>query len=188
MERIIAIVVTYNRLDLLKQCIEGIRCQTRKPEQILVINNSSTDGTFEWLLEQNDLKVITLKNCGSAGGYYEGIKEAFESQFDWFWLLDDDVIPFPNALEIEMKYSKISKCINAPKVDLNGNRMLWQGYIDEASGFIIQYEDEFYRNKDWVEVNYGCFEGMLISREIVAKIGFPKKEFFIVGDDITMVI
>lgn len=184
MEKIAAIVVTYNRLELLKQCIEGVRSQTRKLDQIIVVNNSSTDGTSEWLLKQPDLMVINVRNCGSAGGYYEGIKWAYEAKFDWFWLLDDDILPLPYALEIELKFSKISKCINSPKIDLRGNRMLWQGYIDEASGFIIQYKDEFQKNKDWIEVNYGCFEGMLISRDIVARIGFPKKEFFIMGDDI----
>lgn len=49
--RIAAVVVTYNRLDLLKECINSIRQQTRKLDEIIVVNNSSTDGTLEWLNE-----------------------------------------------------------------------------------------------------------------------------------------
>ena len=40
-----AIVVTYNRLSLLKECIHGILSQTKKADNIIVINNQSTDGT-----------------------------------------------------------------------------------------------------------------------------------------------
>ncbi|MEJ5305671.1 MAG: glycosyltransferase [Ignavibacteria bacterium] len=183
--RVAAIIVTHNRLNLLKQCIENVKNQTHKLDEIIVVNNSSNDGTKEWLDNQSDLTVINQENLGSAGGYYTALKYAYEKGHDWFWLLDDDVIPFNNALEKELKYSSISGCINAAKIDKSGKRIPWEGYFDEASGFLFQYdEDEFYNEKDWREVNFGCFEGMLISREVISKIGLPNKEFFIIGDDI----
>ena len=50
-KKIIAIVVTYNRCELLKRCIEYLNNQVLKPDEILVINNGSTDGTSEMLKE-----------------------------------------------------------------------------------------------------------------------------------------
>ena len=72
--KIATVVVTYNRLELLKDCIESLRNQTRKIDEIFVINNSSTDGTEEWLSRQNDLTTITQPNTGGAGGFYTGTK------------------------------------------------------------------------------------------------------------------
>lgn len=195
---ICAIIVTKDRKNLLIDCLNGVLSQTLKVDSIILIDNNSNDDTRDFLTLNkiltnksygiiNEVKIIYKKlekNLGSAGGYYEGLKLALESDCNWFWLLDDDVEPIPNALENIVKYISISDLINVSKTDIIGKRISWQGYIDEASGFIIQYEDEFYKNKDWCVVNYACFEGMLISRKLIDKIGLPKKEFFFVGDDI----
>ena len=77
-----AIVVTYNRLSLLKECIHGILSQTKKADNIIVINNQSTDGTGEWLATQ-PVTTITQENKGGAWGFFTGIKSAYESGADW---------------------------------------------------------------------------------------------------------
>ncbi|MBK6915081.1 MAG: glycosyltransferase [Ignavibacteriales bacterium] len=97
--KITAVVVTYNRLELLKQCIESIRNQTQKLDKIIVVNNDSIDGTFEWLNSQEDITHINQKNLGGAGGFYTGIKTAYNNGFDWIWCMDDDGLPEINALE-----------------------------------------------------------------------------------------
>ena len=63
---IIAVVVTYNRMELLKR---NIRClQQNKPiSSIVIVNNGSTDGTTEWLAAQEGLTVINQTNVGGAG-------------------------------------------------------------------------------------------------------------------------
>ena len=72
--RIAAVVVTFNRIDLLKSCIDSLQNQSRKLDEIIIVNNSSTDGTFEWLNEQRNLTVITQSNSGSISGRYTDIK------------------------------------------------------------------------------------------------------------------
>ena len=96
---IAAVVITYNRLDLLKEVLESVGRQTLKPAKIIVINNGSTDGTKEWLASQSDLHVIVQENTGSSGGQYTGIKTAYDLGFDWIWTMDDDVIHTPHCLE-----------------------------------------------------------------------------------------
>ena len=71
---IATVVVTYNRLTLLKECIDGLRKQTYMIDEIIIVNNCSTDGTLEWLNGQKNLTVITQENLGIADGLYTGMK------------------------------------------------------------------------------------------------------------------
>ena len=57
--------------------------QSRAPDEILVVNNASTDNTLS-LLSQFDIQVLTQENLGSAGGWYAGLDYAVNNDFD-FW-------------------------------------------------------------------------------------------------------
>src|SRR5690606_21383745 len=96
---ITAAIVTYNRLDYLKQLISALKSQSRVPDRIVVINNSSTDGTADYLRQNPDIEVITQGNYGSSGGQFTAAKYCYESGSEWIWLMDDDVIPAINCLE-----------------------------------------------------------------------------------------
>src|SRR5437868_3615751 len=99
MEKVIAVVVTYNRKKMLSECIEALRHQTHPIDKILVINNGSIDSTESWLKKQTDVEFITQKNLGSAGGFHRGIRKAYKDSYTWIWLMDDDGYPKENALE-----------------------------------------------------------------------------------------
>ena len=91
--RIVAVVVTYNRLALLTGLIERLR-QVPECDEILVVDNASTDGTGEWLAAQSDVVGHTLPtNTGGAGGFHEGLRLAMERGADLAWLMDDDGKP-----------------------------------------------------------------------------------------------
>ncbi|CUS77394.1 Glycosyltransferase, GT2 family [Candidatus Kryptonium thompsonii] len=134
-----AVVVTYNRKNLLLECLEAIRRQTRPVDAIYIIDNASTDGTPEVLKENgyipelppfnlsepyeiehkisnlvdgnpvNVFYVRMYENTGSAGGFYEGVKRGYERGYDWLWLMDDDGLPEKDCL------MNLYKCTN----DLN---------------------------------------------------------------------
>lgn len=97
--KVAAVVVTCNRLDLLKRCLDAVRGQTRRPDEIIVVNNGSTDGTDDWLTSQDDLVVVTQDNGGGAGGQHAGIEEALRRACDWAWCMDDDGVPAADALQ-----------------------------------------------------------------------------------------
>lgn len=66
------VIVTYNRLELLKECLQHVFMQTYAADQVVVVNNNSTDGTYEYLEQaqkgNNNLQVFHLKeNIGGAG-------------------------------------------------------------------------------------------------------------------------
>ena len=56
------VIVTYNRLTLLKEAVEALRQQTYLNQQIIIVNNGSTDSTAEWLQKQKDI-VIMYSAC-----------------------------------------------------------------------------------------------------------------------------
>lgn len=182
--KIAAVVVTYNRLELLKKCVEAIRNQSRKLDEIIVINNSSSDGTLEWLNEQTDLTVITQENSGSAGGQYTGIRTAHEKKYDWIWSLDCDVVPMQNVLE-KLIYSENFKFeqigfLTSNILDRN-NKV---SYINIP--YIKTFSDvlESLTINRSIEVISSSFGSVLFNRKAITKVGYPIPDFFIWGDDV----
>lgn len=58
MEKIAAVIVTYNRLELLKECLQAVQEQSKKVYSIVVVNNASTDGTTEFLETIDDARLV----------------------------------------------------------------------------------------------------------------------------------
>lgn len=189
-EKIAAVVVTFNRKELLKECLAGVLNQVYPIDKVFIVDNNSTDGTPEFLKKEGFLNNELIKylrlseNTGSAGGFHEGVKMAYEEGADWVWFLDDDVSPRPDCLKIMLYYKHISKCMHPSKFDVNGQEFFWESIFDVAMGRVTFIPNTSFKNgKDFTFVNVGCFEGMFIHRDIVSKIGFPDKRFFIGGDD-----
>ena len=116
--KITAVVVTYNRLELLKHGIECLRKQ-RQLSKIIIVNNGSTDGTTEWLKgiggmasqvstasKEPNIDVINQENVGGSGGFYTGIKAAFDDGADWIWCMDDDVFGLSISMSLTLAYCR----------------------------------------------------------------------------------
>jgi GT2 family glycosyltransferase len=99
--RVVAVVVTWNRRDLLVESLAALRAQTHRPARIVVVDNASTDGTTELLRrDHHDLELVHLtRNIGGAGGFAAGIEVALTHEPDLVWLLDDDTVPTSTAAE-----------------------------------------------------------------------------------------
>jgi rhamnopyranosyl-N-acetylglucosaminyl-diphospho-decaprenol beta-1,3/1,4-galactofuranosyltransferase len=100
--RIAAVVVTYNRCALLEGCLDALIRQDRPLDEILVIDNASTDSTREMLKQKYAGKITHVRmeeNLGGSGGFYEGFRLAYEKGYDWIWVMDDDVEPAADALK-----------------------------------------------------------------------------------------
>ncbi len=206
-----AVVVTYNRKDLLIKCIQSLISQTTKPEAIYIIDNCSTDNTPELLQQHNYLtmlpenisqtyqstttieniliKYIRLtENLGGAGGFYHGVKEAYTDGYDWIWIMDDDAFPTPTCLEELVPYYNLEDTVALAslKVDLDDNILYHhRGYFNFNHGLPIQehitYEDTQTQTTD---IDMASFVGLLVHRRAISQIGYPKKEFFIHTDDL----
>lgn len=186
MNNIAIIVVTYNRIELLKEVIESLKNQSFKNYQIIVVNNGSTDSTLEWLNSQNDVVTINQDNVGGAGGFYSGIKYAVENGYDYCWIMDDDVICSPTALE-ELYAAYTSQpnigfvCSRVLGIDGNPMNTPFADMRPSENG----YSDIFdlVVSHSMVKVKNATFVSVFFSTKIVKEVGLPYKEFFIWGDD-----
>lgn len=186
----IAVVVTYNRCTLLQKAIRALKNQTVPLDVILVINNGSTDDTVEWLSKQEGVMVVTQDNLGGSGGFWRGIKEAYALGADYIWCMDDDVHPYSDCLEQQLRVMPQAGGIVAPQRLLDGKSVVTGGeclHFNFTNPFrSMKYNatlDDIIRCKDYMEVESIAFEGPLISRNVVEKIGLPVKELFIFWDD-----
>lgn len=190
MEKIAAVVVTYNRFELVKKTIDSLRNQTRKLDSIIIIDNNCTDGTSEWLDTQIDLTVIHQENVGGSGGFWRGIKEAFERGFEWIWCMDDDVFPRKDCLEVLLfnSYKLKDVGILCPHRIMNNKSFITESKIVNLSNpfkntFDYPLTTKDVENNEYVDIEGMAFEGPFIKREVIEKIGLPNKDFFILYDD-----
>lgn len=176
MEKVIAVVVTYNRQVLLSECIAALRNQTRKIDKILVINNGSNDNTENWLNQQKDIEFFNQKNIGSGGGFNKGIQLAYEKGYDWIWLMDDDGFPKEDALENLLEDVDEKLCLRNCAVinKTDKNTFVWK------TGNYKGIDEE---NEQKIQNFAHPFNGTLLHKEIIKKVGLPKKELFIWGDE-----
>lgn len=180
------IVVTYNRLQLLKEVIESLRKQTYQNHQIIVINNGSTDNTLNWLNEQKDIITITQKNLGGAGGFYTGMKYVAEHDYDYCWIMDDDVICESNALEELIKAYQVKDNIGfvcSRVIGIDGRPMNTPDADTKPTD--NGYADLFdlVESYSMVKVKMATFVSVFLSTKKIKELGLPIKEYFIWGDD-----
>src|SRR5690606_21582933 len=104
-KKILAVVVTYRRPDVLFKCLEAVLINsTRKVDELHVIINSSDSETIEIIKSFLPLGITKIsyeifENIGPAGGFYFGLQRFLKSDCDYVWLMDDDIIPENNCLE-----------------------------------------------------------------------------------------
>jgi GT2 family glycosyltransferase len=178
-ERVCAVVVTFNRKDLLRKCLESLQSQTCKPDHILVVDNASSDGTLDMLkTEFPSVEVLPMpQNEGSSGGFHEGIKRAYEQDYEWIWVMDDDAFPESTTLERLKACSNRADILVPVQIDSMGRKYgagLWKfGYVPV----------NFDCDSEMIPIDMFSFVGPLFTRKVVECIGFPRKDFFIWADD-----
>ncbi|MFT8312119.1 MAG: glycosyltransferase family 2 protein, partial [Sporolactobacillus sp.] len=184
-KKVACIIVTYNRLTFLKECIDAVSTQSYPVNSIIVVNNNSNDGTAEYLKTIVDDRLTTLnlkENIGGAGGFYKGVEAAYlNTNDDYYWLMDDDTIPEINCLE---------ELINGAQ-SLNGqfgflaSNPVW---LDGTPNLMnIPKPAKVWNSpvdKNLIQIKCATFVSVLLNSEVVKQVGLPYKEFFIWSDDI----
>ena len=101
------IILTYDNLDYNIQCVQSIREYTRDGSyEIVIVDNGSTDGTREWLKQQNDIKLVFPdQNAGFPKGCNLGIDVA-KKEND-ILLLNNDIVVTPHWLD------NLKKCLDS---------------------------------------------------------------------------
>ena len=199
-DAVCAVVVTYNRKDLLRTNLQALLAQTHPVARILVVDNASTDGTLAMLAEEfpatrfPQIEPVQLaENVGGAGGFHEGFRRAFEQGADWLWAMDDDGLPHPECLARLLAAPAAAGPFRGPLVfdreemhDPNFEHVSFVQVVQTAAGPVPlrTRADVAACARDGIIPEYICvFNGVLIHRDAVDRIGLPKKELFIWGDE-----
>jgi rhamnopyranosyl-N-acetylglucosaminyl-diphospho-decaprenol beta-1,3/1,4-galactofuranosyltransferase len=182
-----AIVVTHNRKEMLRECLDALAAQHRAPDRVLVVDNASSDGTRDVVArDYPDVDLVALAtNEGGAGGFHEGMKRAHADGAEWLWLMDDDTIPAPDALaELLAAPDRLEErpTVLASKVVWEDGRM----HPMNVPGFERR---RLQRVVDGAErglmpVRFGTFVSLLLAADAVERHGLPLKHFFVWSDDI----
>ena len=192
MDQIYAVVLSYKRKGLLKRCLDGINAQTRRCDAVIVVDNASNDGTEEMLLESgiDNLKVYVLShNTGASGGFSAGFRIAYQQGADFVWMMDDDVIPEPDALEklveaddqlrarrepfsylISRAHTEDGLLTNVPRVDERPNAIAYENWPALLDIGVIP-------------VRPATFVSILVPRASLQRHGLPLASMFMWGDD-----
>ncbi len=185
MKKVIAIVVTYNRKYLLKECINSILKQDYSNCEVLIVDNNSSDGTKEYIV--NELKnnkvhyINTGFNLGGAGGFNFGMKEAYKLGCDFMWIMDDDCIVHNDSLK---KLLEADNKLNGEYGFLS-SKVLWKDnsicIMNIPKRSFSKWLKDYKKNMQTIEM--ASFVSLFIKTDIVEEMGLPIKEFFIWTDD-----
>ena len=183
MNKVAALVATFNRKELLKKTINSLLNQSRKVDKIFIVNNASTDGTDKVLKEyENDyrgiIEIINLEeNTGGTGGFNYGMEYIYtQKKYDWIWLMDDDAIPEKYALEKMLGVYK--------KLPYRKKRKIGVLQNEVTTNISTLDKEKKHKNLYIRKRNFAVFIGFLIKTTVIEKIGLPKKEYFIYFDDV----
>lgn len=202
--RLVAVVVTYNRLDKLRRTVACLLAETGLAA-VVVVDNASTDGTGDWLGHQDDPRLTVHRsacNLGGAGGFEAGMRLAVQTlDPDWIVVMDDDACPLPGALAAfhaldKRGWDAVAAAVYFPhgeicEMNRPSRNPFWHGREfrrtllgaltgDSRSGFHITPED--YRGPGR-PIDVASFVGFFVSRAAIGRVGYPDGRLFVYGED-----
>ena len=194
--RVTAVLVAYNRRDLLREALEALEQQTRPVDRLVVVDNASDDGSgdvAEEMLQSWGPRARLLRlaeNTGGAGGFAVGIAAAVsEESTDWVWVMDDDTLPTPEALEEALVAHERYRAGGQDDLAVMGSRVVWTDGIDhpmntpKAKFRAAAAERERAASVDCMEIRSISFVSAFLRAARVREVGLPLADYFLWNDD-----
>ncbi len=181
---IASVTTARNAARVLPRQIDALLRQTRPLQEIVVVDDHSSDGTGAMLAERYPQVTVirTEQNLGAAGAWAAGLSyAAIKTRHDWVWTFDDDSVPEDDALE---KLLAGSASLNGPGGEVGMIAalpihwetqtcyppLLWrEGFVKPSSADLQQpiwFADMVFAS------------GLMARRELVENIGLPRADFF----------
>ncbi|WP_193105285.1 glycosyltransferase [Brachybacterium sp. FME24] len=186
--RVVAVVVTYNREQLLRECLDGLAAQERLPDAVVIIDNASSDGSGT-VADEHPLAadVVHLRrNVGGAGGFATGIARALvRHDADWVWVMDDDTVPRPAAL------AELLGALDASPVRLSvlSSRAVWtDGRDHPMNAQRTRLGASAQERRDAAHaggrpIRTASYVSAFLNGQDVRRLGLPNADYFIWSDD-----
>ena len=193
------IIVTYNRLALLKECVSCVLSQTEPFSNICIVDNHSSDGTADWLenlpasfqAETGSCRAPFFdicrleENLGGAGGFAYGMRRLADTDCDWILIIDDDAMIAPDYMaELKTSILKHEYLAYSGTVTTNGAiDTSHRRFLKCPTFMFYQPVPEASYGSPSFEYDISTFCGLLVKTSLVREIGLPKTEYFIWFDD-----
>ena len=188
-DRVAVVLVTFNRMALLRECLAALARSTRPIDQIYLVDNQSTDGTAETIPREfpNVIFIRPTKNIGSAGGYWSGIHRADQDGFDWIWTLDDDSIVEPDALQRMLDTAASFPADRRPTI--LASKIVWtDGSLHPMNiqkPKLYNPDEQFLASQHGtMSIRFTSFVSMLMRRSAIQRYGLPIAGYFLWNDDV----
>jgi rhamnopyranosyl-N-acetylglucosaminyl-diphospho-decaprenol beta-1,3/1,4-galactofuranosyltransferase len=186
--RAVAVIVTWNRRDLLLEAIAAVSAQSRPPDAVIVVDNASTDGTPAAVQSAfPDVRLVTLDvNYGGAGGFAYGMALALANGADVLWLMDDDTVPAPGALEALL--AARDRHPGGPPA-LIASQVLWTDgrahpmNTPRTKPFATSAERHAAAATGCIPIRSASFVSILVEADDCRRRGLPQADFFLWNDD-----
>lgn len=184
--RVVAVVVAYNRADLLAEVLAALAGQRTPLARVVVVDNASTDASAEVARAAGDLvDLVSLpRNTGGAGGFAAGMAVALaDHEPDWLWLMDDDTVPTEGAL------TELLTAVGGTDTVVAGSRVLWHDGTEHPMNtprqkpFVSRDERIAAARHGGIAIRSTSFVSMLVRADVVREIGLPIADYFIWNDD-----
>ena len=186
---VVAVVVAYNRQELLRRCLDGLAGQTVAPTGTVVVDNASTDDSRE-VASTHPLgaHVVALPtNTGGAGGFAAGIARALTRfpQAEWIWIMDDDTVPTATALEALLRAAEVYP--GAPA--LLASRAVWTDGTEHPMNrprTRPALPPALHRHAALAgarQIRTASFVSILLDARAVREVGLPRASYFLWNDD-----
>src|SRR5581483_8184095 len=187
-----AVICTYNKRELLLECLDALTAQTRPLERVIIVDNASTDGTLDAVENWAASSAVSIgyielaENAGASGGFAEAIAQAVAERHEWVWVIDNDCMPAREAL---------ARLIGSPQAAdpdtvalCTTNRSVYGHIQTEYRGLLVHGQPaplpESAYAADAVRLDFAAFAGLLVRAEAIREVGAPKPEFFLWVEDL----
>lgn len=176
------VVISYNTLTYLRQCIQSIRENTLYPYRLIVVDNGSRDGSVEYLRQQPNLYLIeNSQNVGYAKACNQGI---LAGRSEYVVILNTDVKVTRGWLTSMVQFANMDRQIGVigPKMineksQIVGAGVTRLGPVCSSRGWMQQNRNGLYdKVEDCYSVGGACY---MVRREALEKVGgFDESYFF----------
>lgn len=190
MTNVAAVIVTYNRADKLGKVVENVLAQDRPADQVIIVDNASTDSTGEVLAAYEGRPTVAIErlteNTGGAGGFAHGMSLAYERGADFVWIMDDDCYADPDALRTLLDGHARAEESMGMRLPFACSVVRWSdGDICEMNNPEPTWDwgKLLARGEQSVLVNSCSFVSVMFPRWAITQFGLPLAEYFIWFDD-----
>lgn len=193
--RVVCVVATYRRPRTVELLLRSLVRPDNDVQRVFLVDNADDAETAQ--VVANAVvpveRLVPPSNLSCGGGVKRGLQEALhDPHATHFWLLDDDAMAFPGALEVLLKGLREAQAEAAvPAVlDAKGKISWCPGLLEEEPNRVLQRSkvtlEEYQKlfGSRPVPFSWAPWPSLLVTRRAIEGAGFPRDDFWLMGEDI----